>query len=93
MFQEYPKWVPVKGEDAVLVHSAEEEAKVTGASKAAVEKTAAKNEAEGEAAQAETDAIELQKLADKGSAVSEADMVKITGEAAKRAPGRPRKSA
>lgn len=90
MYQEYPKWVDGK-DGAVLVHDADEEAKVTGESKAAIEKAADKNEKAGEAAQAKTDDLEIAKLEDKGQAVSEADMAKLTDAAIKRGPGRPKR--
>jgi hypothetical protein len=91
MYLEYPKWV--EGKDGkVVVHSAEEEAKVTGESKALLEKAAEKHEKAGEAAQAKTDEFETAKLEDQGQAVSEADVAKLTDAVIKRGPGRPPKA-
>lgn len=93
-FQEYPKYIKVKGED-VLIHGADEEAKLTGKSEASVAKEAEKNAEAGEAAQAESDEKELDAIEAKGSAVTEADIVKLTEAARKdqekRKPGRPAK--
>ena len=95
-YQEYPKWVEVKGLDPVLVYGADEEAQLTGKSEAAVAKEAEKHEAEGEKVQAETDQKELDAIEAKGTAVSEADIVKLTEaarkEGEKRKPGRPAKT-
>lgn len=94
-YQEYPKWVDVKGE-AVLVHDAEEEAKATGKAEAALKKAADDREAKAEPA---VDVLEekfQEAVADKGAAVSESDMAKLTGQAqelsVKRGPGRPKKA-
>ncbi len=97
-YQEYPKWVTVGKLDPVLVQNAEEEAALTGKSQASLEKAAAEAEKPTEDQAADKLEKRLQdELTEKGPAVSEADMVKLTDLAkdigeAKRGPGRPKKA-
>lgn len=93
-YQEYPKWVDTK-EGAVLVHSAEEEAKLTGKSQASLEKQAAENEKEEDKPVEELEAELEKKLVEDGPAVTEPKIAELNDLAdkirAKRGPGRPKK--
>lgn len=95
MYQEYPKWIDVKGEPK-LVHDAEEEAKLTGKSEASLQKTANDREAKADTPVDELEEKFQEDVADKGVAVTEKDIVKLTGQAQevaeKRGPGRPKKA-
>lgn len=83
-YQEYPKWVSGKeDEEPVLVHDAEEEAKVIGKSVASVQKKADANEQAGDEAQADEEERLLEEFRKQGSAVSESDIVEMTDLAAK----------
>lgn len=96
IYQEYPKAVKGKDGQDVLVRDAAEEAKIAGKSESAVTAQAAKNtEAGQELVDASVDK-EMDRIREKGGAITEADLVKLTGEAQellqKRGPGRPPKT-